>query len=171
MKLKEKIEMYYNVRIKGNEIILTLKETGEAKHFLLRDKDIYLGYGFIKGKLDEKERERFIKEGKIDKVSLKEIYRLFTGMSEELIEAMIMKCDVETLRYIKELEKDCDEETLETIEELKGLFKIMYGTDFVCKRCGDMAHFLNFKGDLKETYNKLKNQYCEYCLEEMKAMD
>ena len=164
--LKEKIEMYYNVKIKNNFIYLTLKETGKENRFILNNKSIYLGYGLIKGKLEDELKKKLLKEGKIDLIPVRDLFIMFSEMSEEVIDSMIYHCDVITLRHIKELENNCSEEDLELINELKDVF-VGIGDSFVCRKCNEPSHYLNFKGDLKETIEKLKNGYCEDCLKTM----
>ena len=79
--LKEKILEYYDVDVKETSVIMNLKGTKNYIPVGLNDKILYIGYG-IKIK-DLEEAERLVKEGKVDKITQIEVFKMFIDKTED----------------------------------------------------------------------------------------
>lgn len=124
MSFKNKLNKHYKIKVKDNYITIKSKDTGEENTYKLKDEYIHFGYGIDIKDLNKMQIEELIIGGLIDRVHLGELYMMYTGKSEEEVEALIANCDVASLRFIEELEEQCaifsikvkDEKTLEEYE-------------------------------------------------------
>ena len=100
--LKEKILEYYDVDVKETSVIMNLKGTKNYIPVGLNDRILYIGYG-IKIK-DLEEAERLVKEGKVDKITQREVFKMFIDKTEDEIICLQSGYDMRTHNYLKAVE-------------------------------------------------------------------